>query len=266
MLLEAARAGHPFDLVLLEDKMPETGVEQVAAAIHGTAILKGTHIIVQSSAGEPANSRILDGLGISAYLVKPVKSSVLLEAIAAAISSDETATQLTPEPAAPMPSPPSPRLLPAAEHACAADYKTQILIAEDNVINQRVLEALLTPESVKITFAGNGKEAFDLARQNTFDMILMDISMPVMDGYDATKAIRAHEAKNNLVRTPIVGLSAHVLEKNRVKAIEADMDDYLSKPVRRADMVAAIAQWGFVKQYRPEEEPGAEKSASNKVA
>ena len=124
----------------------------------------------------------------------------------------------------------------------------RILIAEDNDINRRVITAFLKDSPFDISFAVNGEEAVDQATHHDFDMIFMDVSMPVMDGIQATKAIRAYENENGVQPTPIICLSAHVMEESVNEATEAGMDDYLSKPLLKEKLTESIDKWISVKR------------------
>ena len=129
-----------------------------------------------------------------------------------------------------------------ASEAVATNF-TRILVAEDNEVNQLVLKHMLTPPRYELTFATNGREALDLFKSGEFDAILMDVSMPEMDGFQATGKIRAHEAAHDLARTPIICLTAHAHHGKREESLDAGMDDYLSKPMRKGDVEEKIAKW-----------------------
>lgn len=126
--------------------------------------------------------------------------------------------------------------------------KLNILVAEDNEVNRLVLASMISPAQASITFAKNGQEAVDAVMANRFDIIFMDISMPVMDGVAATAAIRDYERKNALEFVPIVCLTAHALDGQSVKCREFGMDDYLSKPIRKHQIEAMLEKWSTCKQ------------------
>ncbi len=117
----------------------------------------------------------------------------------------------------------------------------EILVAEDNLINQKLATYMLTNLGHKVVIAANGQEALDKFRAGNFDVILMDVQMPVMDGFEATQLIRAAE-KESGSRTPIVALTAHAMKGDRERCLEAGMDDYISKPINNKELTDALAR------------------------
>ena len=115
-----------------------------------------------------------------------------------------------------------------------------VLLAEDNIVNQKFATRLLEKSGHKVTVASDGEQAVQLFREQLFDVILMDVQMPVLGGFDATKEIRREEEAQSMARTPIIGLTAHALEGDRQRCLNAGMDDYLAKPFRAADLLAII--------------------------
>jgi CheY-like chemotaxis protein len=123
--------------------------------------------------------------------------------------------------------------------ASRADSPPRILLAEDNVVNQRVAAGILQSEGYEVVVAGNGREALAALQRSSFDVILMDVQMPELDGYEATAAIRSQE-RHTGARTPIVALTAHTVTGDRDRCLAAGMDGYISKPFRRAHLIAEI--------------------------
>ena len=134
--------------------------------------------------------------------------------------------------------------------------KAEILLAEDYPTNQQIALRHLTGAGYRVTLAEDGQQAVDLFKTKQFDLILMDIQMPLMDGYEATRLIREQEktaelvvARNNpqnpikIRRTPIIAMTAHAIKGYREKCIEADMDDYMTKPFKKTDMIAMVEKW-----------------------
>jgi len=118
-----------------------------------------------------------------------------------------------------------------------------VLLAEDNEINQRVVEQMLVDTPIRLTLAANGREAVELYRDIGADVILMDISMPEMDGYEAAILIRAYESEKQKNHTPIVALTAHVMKGDREKCLQVGMDDYLPKPVKMDALKRVLFKW-----------------------
>lgn len=130
------------------------------------------------------------------------------------------------------------------QHAIPApEDRVRLLIAEDNEVNQLVIRHMIDTRYYDLETVENGADAVAAVERGAFDLIFMDVSMPIMDGYDATIAIRRYEAENSLARTPIICLTAHALNGQREKVLETGMDDYLSKPVRRAQIDAMLEKW-----------------------
>lgn len=144
--------------------------------------------------------------------------------------ADEQKSTASRETAAPVETPPT-------EHV-----RARILIAEDNEVNRLVLKSMI-PKRYDLAFAGDGGEAVEHYKTNDVDLILMDVSMPDVDGYEATRLIRVHEREHDLDRTPIICLTAHALEGQREICLEHEMDDYIAKPIRKEAIEAALEEW-----------------------
>ncbi|HXI87118.1 MAG TPA: response regulator, partial [Parvularculaceae bacterium] len=135
----------------------------------------------------------------------------------------------------------------AAADAPAVDALTcngrplDVLVAEDNTVNQLVIRAMLEKLGCTVRLAGDGRRAFELYRETPPDIVLMDVSMPVVDGFQATALIRAHEM--DCMHIPIIGVTAHALREDRRRCLDAGMDDYLSKPVRRDALMDILRRW-----------------------
>lgn len=135
-------------------------------------------------------------------------------------------------------------LRPAPEPARAAPaFGARVLVAEDNAVNQRLIAKLLERLGCFPTMAGDGREALDLLAKEEFDLVLMDCQMPTLDGFEAARAIRLSEAATSAARMPIVALTANAMRGDRERCLEAGMDDYLTKPLKRADLERTLARW-----------------------
>lgn len=132
---------------------------------------------------------------------------------------------------------------PRAPAPNASRERLRVLVAEDNEVNRLVLQAMIDSNRCEIAFAINGQTAVNAFRKDDFDIVLMDISMPVMDGFAATKEIRKYESETGALRTPIICVSAHAFEDQRQKSAESGMDDYLTKPVNKTTLMTMIEKW-----------------------
>ena len=148
-----------------------------------------------------------------------------------------------PATAAPADAAPSPVKAGRTGTGTEGNARTRILVAEDNEVNRLVLKSMIPAAHYDIAFAENGEEAVAHYRTGAVDLVLMDISMPDVDGYEATRLIRAHERERNLRRTPIICLTAHALEGQREICLENDMDDYVAKPIRKEAIEAVLKKW-----------------------
>jgi signal transduction histidine kinase/DNA-binding response OmpR family regulator len=220
----AKSQGRPFPLVLLDGQMPDMDGFMVAEMIRQNPSLAGATIMMLTSAGQVGDAARCRELGISAYLVKPIRQGELLNAICAVL---QMAPQKTPD-----------RLI--TKHTLREErHRSRILLAEDNLVNQKLALRLLEKRGFDVTVVGDGRAALDALEANSFDAILMDIQMPEMDGFEATAAIRAKE-KSTGAHIPIIAMTAHALKGDQERCLEAGMDAYVSKPIRTAELFRII--------------------------
>jgi PAS domain S-box-containing protein len=221
-MLHAARAGMPFPLVILDGMMPEMDGFMVAEKIREHAELSGATVMMLSSAMPGGTVARCAELGVAGYLTKPVPQSELLDAILIAIGG---ATEMKP----------------AADAApvVRTTGSLRILLAEDNVINRALAVAILEKRGHSLAHATNGREAVEAVAREAFDLIFMDVQMPDMDGFEATRRIR--EIEEPLGRyTPIVAMTAHAMAGDRERCLAAGMDDYISKPLQKEDLLRVL--------------------------
>jgi two-component system sensor histidine kinase/response regulator len=159
------------------------------------------------------------------YMVKPVAQAALLDAIRGALRG-RTAVDL--QPAAPAVTP------------TRAAQKLRVLVAEDNAVNRKLTEHLLTRRGHDAVLVNNGREAVEAITSTGFDLVLMDLQMPEMDGFEATAAIRAAERNRLSGRMPIIALTAHAMQGDRQRCLDADMDGYVSKPIKAVELFEVI--------------------------
>jgi PAS domain S-box-containing protein len=227
-LERAKTAGDPFALVLLDSDMPEMDGFALAGQIKQTPELAGATIMMLTSARQPGDAARCRELGIAAYLTKPIKQSELLDTILTILSA-QPPDQLQPQQAIPH----------------SADERRsglQILLAEDNPVNQRLALRLLEKQGHTITVANNGLEALMALEQHPFDLVLMDVQMPELDGFAATAAIREKERKTG-AHIPIIAMTAHAMKGDRERCLAAGMDSYVAKPIQAQELKAAIESW-----------------------
>jgi CheY-like chemotaxis protein len=234
-LQQAGAAGERFDLIVTDLNMPEHDGFELMEWVRQDAALRETAAIMLTSAdqlGDAARSRRLE---IARRLTKPVAQSELLEAMLAALGIEYGGAP----PAALGPSEPS-----SAEPL----PPLHVLLVEDTLFNQKLAVGLLEKKGHRVTVADNGKEALRLLGEGDFDMVLMDLRMPEMDGMAATAAIRQRE-KATGGHLPIIALTAHAMTGDREKCLEAGMDGYLAKPIRAHELYAALAT--VLRQHAP---------------
>jgi PAS domain S-box-containing protein len=224
-MLRAAHAGTPFPLVILDGMMPEMDGFVVAKKIRECAELSGATVMMLSSAMPAGASARCGELGIASYLIKPVARAELLDAILVAIVR---AAVIEPVSLAV-----APIIQPTAS--------LRILVAEDNVINRAVISSILEKNGHSVVQAVDGREAVEATSLEVFDLILMDVQMPEVDGFEATRLIRNSEQSAGR-RTPIVAMTAHAMDGDRERCLNAGMDDYLPKPLQKPMLFALLAR------------------------
>ena len=225
-LRRAHASGHPFSLVLIDAQMPEMDGFGLAERIKRDSGLSATPLILLTSAGERGDAMRCRQAGISGYLIKPVKQSELLGAVGETIGAAAQGNVHAP--------------LVTRHSLRETQLRLRILLAEDNVVNQRLASRLLEKQGHTVTIARNGHEALKALEQRPFDLVLMDVQMPEMDGIEAVRAIRANE-KNTGVHIPIVAMTAHAMKGDEERCLAAGMDSYVSKPIQVKKLFGAIA-------------------------
>jgi two-component system, sensor histidine kinase and response regulator len=230
-LRRAAERGDPFALVITDVHMPQMDGFDLVRQIKQTPDLAGVVILMLTSGEKRGDLQRWRELGAAAHLMKPVRRAELRAAMVKALrrpEGDQVAA-----PASSM-SQISSRQAPVA-------LRSRILLAEDNIVNQRVAARLLEKSGHSVVIVGNGKDAIAALHRESFDMVLMDVQMPEMDGFEATKAIRGDEAGQNK-HIPIIAMTAHAMTGDKDRCLAAGMDGYVSKPIRAADLLKLIEQ------------------------
>jgi CheY-like chemotaxis protein len=222
----AKNFGNPFPLVLLDGQMPEMDGFTVAEQIYRNVDFAGATIMMLTSAGHLGDAARCHELGISAYLVKPIQPGELQNAICLIV------------PRAPPETPPPLVTRPIAREV---RHHTRVLLVEDSLVNQKLAMALLEKRGFGVTTVGDGKGVLAALQREPFDLVLMDVQMPEMDGFEATAAIREAE-KSTGRHVPIIAMTAHALKGDRERCLTAGMDAYVSKPIRASELFETIAR------------------------
>ena len=240
-----------LDLVVLDYQMPEMSGEEVLAVMRNDEALKDIPVVMLTSVDSSQINQRLAKLGAEANLTKPARSSMLLETILQVIANkraDINACNIVNPALTSEPNGDRDNISPLATATQSpvsldATQQLDILVAEDNEVNQIVFRQILENSNLNFKIVENGRLAVASNKVQNPHLILMDLSMPEMNGKEATIAIRKHEQENNLRRTPIVGVTAHALKGDMEACIDAGMDDYLSKPVSPKQLEVKIEQW-----------------------
>ncbi len=251
-LTQAKASGDPFKVAILDMQMPGMDGKSLGHAIKSDRTLNETRLVLCESFGLIGNDQDLKEIGFAATLSKPVGRQELFDVLTAVLSGKEIAPSR-------MKSTPGLSLGQSLGHA-------RILLAEDNITNQQVAVGILKHLEITVDVAANGIEVVKALETFPYDLVLMDVQMPEMDGFEATRTIRDPQSQVLNHRITIVAMTAHAMQGDREKCMEAGMDDYLSKPIERPALVAVLEKWlkpkGEVKQP-VDSEPEEKVAASN---
>ena len=221
-LCAALKSGEPYGLVLTDMHMPGMDGFALVERIRRRPELSTATIMMLTSAGHRGDAARCQELGVSAYLLKPIRQSELREAVARVLGAREQkdATPLITRY--------------SVQHSREPSASLRVLLVEDNAVNQRLASRLLEKRGHFVVVAGNGREALAALEKERFDLVLMDLQMPVMDGFEATAAIRKKEGGG--IHVPVVALTAHAMKGDREKCLAGGMDGYLTKPIRPQEL------------------------------
>jgi len=225
----AHRNARPYALAILDYQMPEMDGIALARAIKADPVLAPLRLILLTSFGYRGHSGEAQRAGFEAYLLKPIRQSLLYDCLVTVLGI------------APAPSPA--RLI--TRHILTgeeAQLRARVLVAEDNVVNQKVAARMLEKLGCRVDVVANGLEAVEASGRIAYDCILMDCQMPEMDGYKATAVIRQRDAHTG-GRTLIIAMTANALQGDRERCLEAGMDDYVSKPVQSQELAMMLRKW-----------------------
>jgi PAS domain S-box-containing protein len=216
-LEQASLLGTPCDLILLDAQMPEMDGFAVAEKIARMPQCRKIPVVMLSSAGIKGDAQRASDVGIVGYLSKPIARDELLQALARVLNLDIS----------------QPQALVTSHLIRESQVLLNVLLVEDHLVNQKLAVTLLTRWGHHVEVASNGQMALDMFASHAFDVILMDMMMPVMDGLEATRRIRARETSRH---TPIIAMTANAMESDRERCLEAGMDEYLSKPIKAQEL------------------------------
>ena len=228
-LREAKGLGRIFPLILIDAQMPDMDGFALAEAIKRNPDWRTATVMMLSSAGQRGDAIRCRELGIAAYLTKPVRQSELLDAILIALGT-RTENKVTPA-------------LVTRHTLRESRNHLRILLVEDNAVNQLVALRLLEKHGYTVSVAANGKKALDALEKEHYDLILMDVQMPEMNGWEATQAIREKE-KITRAHIPIVAMTAHAMKGDEERCLAAGMDAYLTKPIHTQELLAVLEELG----------------------
>ena len=246
-LLDAASTGRQYGLIISDLLMPRMDGFEFIEHVRRRPELSTATIMMLTSAGRRGDAARCDALGIGAYLMKPVRQSELCEAIAKLLGAHEQ----------------------NAAHSLITRYSLgkgrttanalRILVAEDNPVNQKLAARLLEKRGHSAKVVSNGREALEALQQESYDLVLMDVQMPVMDGFEAAAELRNLEKKTRL-HVPVVALTAHAMKGDRERCLAAGMDGYLSKPIRAKDLDEVLEKFSPQQTHPMPASEGAGKS------
>jgi PAS domain S-box-containing protein len=224
----ALEKAEPFDVVITDHHMPGMDGEAVGRVISSDDRLAKTKLVLMTSFGRRGDASRFEQCGFTAYLTKPVSPGVLFDTLTAVFGDK------TPE-----------RQKIITRHSLRDLKRAQlrVLVADDNATNLQVAEGILVNLGISVDVVDSGKRAVEALQRRAFDLVLMDVQMPEMDGFEATQAIRAFGPDAPNQRVPIVAMTAHVMEGDRERCLEAGMDDYLPKPITPPSVTELLERW-----------------------
>jgi len=230
LLRQASAAGRPYDAALLDHLMPDCDGAELGRIIIQEESIKSTRLILLTSSGQRGDGQLFADIGFAGYLLKPVTQRDLTECLILVLANTAQSWHLRSQPM-------------VTRHALRVRRgrtANRILLAEDNVVNQKLALRLLAQMGYRADLAANGLEAIDAVERQTYDVVLMDVQMPELDGLEAARAICQRWTRSE--RPHLIAVTANAMQGDREQCLEAGMDDYISKPIRVPELVAALDQ------------------------
>jgi CheY-like chemotaxis protein/signal transduction histidine kinase len=240
LLLDASDQDDPYQMAVLDYLMPDMNGEELARRIKKTPDIENTALVMLTSAGGQGYMKRFQEAGFSSFMTKPVRAKALIETMALlwqAFSSGNTDTVIS------------------IDHLVSHTKKqsqildvirfsdVQILLAEDNRTNQAFAQEILEGADCQVDIAINGKEVLNQLEKKSYDLIFMDCEMPEMDGFEASRAIRQIQGNDSVANIPIVALTANAMKGDKERCMDAGMTDYLTKPMRKAEMIKMVKKY-----------------------
>ena len=243
VLRAASAARDPFRVVLTDMQMPAMDGEALGRAIKADPDLRETLLVMMTSVGLRGDARRLEKAGFAAYLTKPVKQSHLHDCLATVLGRSLARRENEPPP--------------PARHDLTEAHRRgfRILLVEDNPTNQMVAIRMLEKLGFRAESVSNGEEAIQALETVPYDLVFMDVQMPVMDGFEATRTIRSGRTRAPNPGVPIIAMTAHAMKGDRERCLEAGMDDYVAKPIVPGELARAIEPWLPRKEAPPATPP-----------
>ncbi|MFC2165303.1 response regulator [Acidobacteriota bacterium] len=232
MAREAHNAGYPFSIAIIDMEMSDLNGDELGKAFKADSSLADTILVMLTSIGKRGDAKKMEKIGFSAYLTKPIRSSQLKDVLTEVMSNKARKKVAT-----------SPLGL-VTQHTIkeVKKHRMRILLAEDNTINRKLALRILEKAGYRADAVANGKEALKSLEQMAYDLVLMDVEMPEMDGLEAASVIRKNENGTD-AHIPIIAMTAHALEKDKARCLEAGMDDYVIKPIQPEKMIGTVETW-----------------------
>ncbi|MCP4713500.1 MAG: PAS domain S-box protein [Deltaproteobacteria bacterium] len=240
-LREAVRADDPFKIAVLDKAMPAMDGQTLGEKIKADSLLCDTLLVMMTSIGEPGDAAVLAEIGFDAYLIKPVRHGHLLDCLTTVLGRNEAGVAEAGRGI-------------VTRHTLVEEHKQKIriLLAEDNETNQMVALGILEKFGFRADAVANGVELLDAIARKHYDLILMDVQMPEMDGLEATRKIRSQEqslsTQDSALRIPVIAMTAHAMKGDRQRCLDAGMDDYISKPVDPEELLRVIEKYLFARK------------------
>ncbi len=247
----AVHDGDPFNVALLDRQMPDLDGETLGGLINDDESLRDTVLVMMTAVGKRGDASRCESIGFAAYLTKPVKKFVVRDCLLTVLGRKSGADDPDKRPI-------------VTRHTIKESnkHKVQILLAEDSIVNQKVALKILENLGYRADVVNNGQEALKALESLPYDLVLMDVQMPLMDGLEATRVIRDESSAVLNHDIPVIAMTAHAMQKYRDKCLEAGMNDYVTKPIQPEKLAAAMEQWTPSARVSPE--PGEQAEEENR--